>query len=89
MNKADRLDAIYCMSRDFIVCNLGISITIVFSLAYDIISNKWYKESVIDIPIILALFFCFLSSVVFWIKAKRYAKMRVRTILRQDTDLRN
>ena len=92
MDKADRLDAIYCMSRDFIVCNLGILIVMVLSSAWDNIVNKLYKVDVIDTTydvglIILVLFYCFVSSYVFGIKASRYAKIRVRTILRQNISL--
>lgn len=92
MDKADRLDAIYCMSRDFIVCNLGILIVMVLSSAWDNIVNKLYKVDVIDTTydvglIILVLFYCFVSSYVFGIKVSRYAKMRVRTILRQYISL--
>ena len=54
--------------------------------------SKLYKVDVIDTTydvglIILVLFYCFVSSYVFGIKASRYAKMRVRTILRQYISL--
>lgn len=92
MDKADRLDAIYCMSRDFIVCNLGIPIVMAFSSVWGNIVNKLYKVNVTDTIydvslIILVLFYCVVSSLVFWVKASRYAKMRVRTILRQYISL--
>lgn len=92
MDKADRLDAIYCMSRDFIVCNLGILIVMAFSSAWGNIVNKLYKVNVIDTTndvglIILVLFYCVVSSLIFRVKASRYAKMRVRTILRQYISL--
>lgn len=92
MGKADRLDAIYCMSRDVIVCNLGIPIVMVLSSVWGNIVNKLYKANVIDTTYdvgltILVLFYCVVSSLIFRVKASRYAKMRVRTILRQYISL--
>ena len=92
MDKADRLDAIYCMSRDFIGCNLGIPIVMAFSSVWGNIVNKLYEANVIDTTydvglIILVLSYCVVSSLSFRVKASRYAKMRVRTILRQYISL--
>lgn len=74
MEKANKLDAIFAMSRDFIVVNFGVIIGIV-------ITYMTYKKFT-DLQIWIGVY-SILSSFVFYARAKRYAKMRVRTIIRQ------
>lgn len=79
MEKANKLDAIFAMSRDFIISNLfslsGVVITIIMNS----------KIECIHIVVILALI---ASEGIFLMRAKRYAKLRVRTIIRQYISLK-
>lgn len=75
MGKADRLDAVFAMSRDFIICNIGL----LLCLIYTIRDSQWYFRH-LDVVIIIYLI---LSSVIFYRRANRYSEIRVRTILRQ------
>lgn len=75
MKKADKLDAIYAMSRDFTVCNFLLSICI---LATNII-NKTYTNPWNWLFLLLLV----ISIFIFYYRAKRYAKMRVRSIIRR------
>lgn len=75
MKKADKLDAIYAMSRDFTVCNFLLSIcVIVTSIINKTYTNPWNW---------LFLFILLVSIFIFYYRAKRYAKMRVRSIIRR------
>lgn len=75
MYKANKLDAIYAMSRDFVVCNFLLSICII---ATNIINKSYTNWGNWLFLIILAV-----SVVIFYYRAKRYAKMRVRSIFRR------
>ena len=74
MKKADKLDAIYAMSRDFALCNFLLSICVVITMA-EHNTSTFYDW--------LFLFSLITSIFVFYYRAKRYAKMRVRSIFRR------
>ena len=72
MSKANKLDALFAMSRDLIVCNLVIGICTVI----------YWKEIQIFKPIHI-LWYIIVSSFVLGERAQRYANMRVRAIIRR------
>lgn len=74
MEKANKLDAIFAMSRDFIVCNFLLSICVVITMAEHNLS-AFYDW--------LILFSLIISIFIFYYRAERYAKMRVRSIFRR------
>lgn len=80
MDKADKLDAIYAMSRNFVITNFFIFICTCFT----IFMNKGIERNNIIIII-----YVFISTFVFLERAKRYSELRVKTILRQYIDLKN
>lgn len=77
MAKADKLDSLYAMSRNLIVCSLFIFI---FTIPTIFIN----KQCVICFVVFI---FTILSIFLFYHRAKRYSKMRTRTILRQYINL--
>lgn len=81
MDKADRYDGIYCMSRNLLVCNLMILIEL---LVCGLLSDSFQCGQTVAV-----LIYCIGSSLFFAHKANRYCGMRVRTILRQYMDLKN
>lgn len=74
IEKADKLDAIFAMSRDFIVCNIFLIICIPI--------NMYIHRTDIARDIICLLLLIFLSFP-YYQRAKRYASMRVRCIFRR------
>lgn len=84
MEKADKLDAIFAMSRDFIVCNIWIFCCLMITIIYTAV-EKSFSWSLSYTVIIV---YTFISSYIFYRRAKRYAKMRTRTIIRQYMDLK-
>ena len=78
MAKADRLNAMYAMSRDFIVCNVGIFLCTIYTLIVN--------PQNVDCYIILFLY-VILSTPIFYRRASRFIKLRLRTIMRQYMDL--
>ena len=83
MSKANKLDASFAMSRGFLVCNICIFISLIIKFFYTI-SEKQFSWS---LSYILILVYLFLSSVIFYNRAKRYSQMRTKTIIRQYIDL--
>ena len=79
MEKADKFDAIYAMSRDMIVCNISLLI-----IAF---INIFINVNYIHISVIVCLFNT-ISIVIFWHRACEYTKKRVRTIIRQYISLK-
>lgn len=80
MKKANKLDAIFAMSRDFIVCIFLLSICVVITM----VENNLY--TFYDW---LFLFSLIISIFIFYHRAKRYAKMRVRSIFRKYLKYKN
>ena len=74
MKKADKLDSIFAMSRDFIVCNFLLAI-IVFIIMCKFKAFSFYNW-VLFASLLISIF-------LFWRRANRYAKMRVRSIFRR------
>lgn len=79
MGKANKLDAIFAMSRDFIICNICILPCIVIAMTSSTCDNTYLS---------LIAAYTILSSIIFYYRAKRYSKLRVKTILRQYMDLK-
>lgn len=74
MKKANKLDAIFAMSRDFIICNFLLSILTLITIVENNLST-FYDWAF--------LFSLIISIFIFYNRAKRYAKMRVRIIFRK------
>ncbi len=79
MEKADKYDAIYAMSRDLIVCNI--------CLFFVALINIFINTDYIYMNIVVFLFSA-ISIYILWYRACRYAKMRVRTVIRQYKSLK-
>lgn len=73
MKKADKLDAIFAMSRDFIVCNFILFFLVLLTITKYETYTVYY----------LLLFSLIASIFIFSYRAERYAKMRVRSIFRR------
>lgn len=84
MAKANKLDALFAMSRDFIVCNIWIFCCLMITIIYTAVEKSFSWSSSYAVIII----YTFVSSYVFYRRANRYAKMRNRTIIRQYIDLK-
>lgn len=80
MDKADRYDGIYCMSRNLLVCNLMILFALIVC---GLLRGSFQCRQTVTV-----LIYCAFSSPLFAYKAKRYSKMRIRTILRQYMNLK-
>lgn len=80
MDKADRYDGIYCMSRNLLVCNLMILFALIVC---GLLRGSFQCRQTVAV-----LIYCAFSSPLFAYKAKRYSKMRIRTILRQYMNLK-
>ena len=74
MEKANKLDAIFAMSRDFTVCNFLLSICVFMTIVK--YNAYTFYNLLFQISLIGSIF-------VFDYRAKRYAKMRVRNIFRR------
>lgn len=83
MSKANKLDASFAMSRSFVVCNICIFISLIIKFFYTILEKQFSWS----LSYILILVYLFLSSVIFYNRAKRYSQMRTKTIIRQYIDL--
>lgn len=83
MEKADKLDAIFAMSRDFIVCNIWVLCCLIITIIYTL-ADKSFSFSLSYIVIII---YTLVASYIFYRRAKRYSEMRTRTIIRQYMDL--
>ena len=77
MKEADKLDAIFAMSRDFIVVNFCVFICACITPTNYIALYSLHK---------IVILFSILSTIIFYNRAKRYGKMRVRRILREYID---
>ena len=84
MDKADKLDAIFAMSRDFIVCNICVIVCFGYTIA-NLIIIKQFKWSCSYTVILIYLFG---SSAIFYRRAQRYSELRTKTIIRQYMDLK-
>ena len=84
LTKADRFDGIYCMSRNLLVCNL----MILFELILCNTMSGWRVGASECWQIIVVSLYCAISSPSFVYKAKRYVRMRIRTVFRQYMNLR-
>lgn len=84
MEKANKLDALFAMSRDFIVCNFCILICQVITIIYEIC----HKSFVLSFSCIVVIVYAILSLVIFFVRAYRYSKLRTKTIIRQYIDLK-
>ena len=80
MDKADRYDGIYCMSRNLLVCNLMILFALIVC---GLLRGSFQCRQTVAV-----LIYCAFSSPLFAYKAKRYSKMRIRTILRKYMNLK-
>lgn len=84
MAKADKLDAIFAMSRDFIACNVCV---------FGCLLGKIIIYTIFSIPLewcfsyIAIVIYIILSSIIFYRRAKRYSELRTKTIIRQCMDL--
>lgn len=83
MSKANKLDASFAMSRSFVVCNICIFVSLIIRFFYTILEKQFSWS----LSYILILVYLFLSSVIFYNRAKRYSQMRTKTIIRQYIDL--
>lgn len=79
IEKAERLNAMYAMGRDFVVCNIGIMVCTILTMLL-----KWK----IEVRYLIIIGYALLSSFMFYRRAKRFAVMRVKTIIRQYMDLK-
>ena len=73
IKKADKFDAIFAMSRDFIVVNICVVICCIINIL---------NPERLCLHIIIVLY-SLITLPLFFRRAKRYAEMRVRTIIRQ------
>lgn len=84
MDKADKLDAIFAMSRDYIICNIcilaGLIITVISKIIIEQFEWSW--------SYVVILLYVFGSSGIFYKRAKRYSELRTKTIIRQYMDLK-
>ncbi len=80
MDDADKYDAVYEMSRNFIVCNFFVLICLLFMM---------WLTSGCEGSCGVIMIYLIISTPIFGHRAVRYSKMRVRKILRQYMDLRN
>ena len=78
MEKANKLDAIFAMSRDFIVCNLCILLCMSITMVYREFNYTY----------LWVIIYIILSSAIFYRRAERYSALRVKTILRQYMNLK-
>lgn len=84
MEKANKLDALFAMSRDFIVCNICILICQIITIIYKICC----KSFVWSFSCIIVIIYAILSLIIFSARANRYSKLRTKTIVRQYIDLK-
>ena len=84
MEKANKLDALFAMSRDFIVCNICILICQIITIIYGICC----KSFVWSFSCIVVIVYALLSLIIFAVRANRYSKLRTKTIMRQYIDLK-
>ena len=84
MDKADKLDAIFAMSRDFIVCNISILTCLIITVINKIIIKQfeWSWSYAVILLYVIG------SSAIFYKRAKRYSELRTKTIIRQYMDLK-
>lgn len=82
MEKADKYDAIYAMSRDLFVGNIFLFIVAVANIVINLLKSDF---SVLSVMVCLV---CGVSIPIFYFRAREYAKKRVRTIVRQYMRLR-
>lgn len=85
MGKANKLDAIFAMSRDFIVCNVCILGCLLGKIIIYTIFSIPLEWSFSYIAIII---YTILSSIIFFRRAKRYSELRTKTIIRQYINLK-
>lgn len=78
IGKAEKLNSIFAMSREFIVCNVLLFICVSINTLITKVTNERHG---------LILLFLLLSSFLYFRRAKRYSAIRVRNILRQYIDL--
>lgn len=79
IGKSDRLNAMFAMSRDMLICN----ISAICYLLIDVLKLKMANS----FQLTTVTLYVIISTVVFIVRAKRFAAMRVRTIFRQYIDL--
>lgn len=84
MEKADKLDAIFAMSRDFIICNICVLCCLMITIFYVVIKKSFSWPLSYTVILIYTL----ASSIIFYRRAKRYSEMRTKTIIRQYMDLK-
>lgn len=84
MEKANKLDALFAMSRDFIVCNICIFICQIITIIYEV-RSKSFSWSFSCLAVIA---YAILSSLIFFIRANRYSKLRTKYVIRQYIDLK-
>jgi len=84
MQKVDKLDAIFAMSRDFIVCNIAILCCLLITIV-DVVIERAFSCSLSYIVIFI---YTLASSIIFYRRAKRYSELRTKTIIRQYMDLK-
>lgn len=77
IGKAEKLNAMFAMSRDLIVCNIGIIVCIGYICLVDCLRNIHW----------IILIYAVTSSLILIRREKRFIEMRVRTIIRQYIDL--
>lgn len=79
MDEANKFDAVYEMSRNFVVCNLCVLVCLFYILFK---TSNWMEiYSII-------LVYISVSTVIFGKRTIRYSEMRVRKILRRYIDLK-
>ena len=79
ISKSDRLNAMFAMSRDMVICN----ISAMCYLLFDVLKLKMANS----FQLVTVTIYIVISTVVFIIRAKRFAAIRLRTIFRQYIDL--
>lgn len=80
MGKAEKLNSMYAMGRDLIICNIGIIVCLVGVMAV---------KKAFELQHLIIIVYVILSSIMFYRRAKRFAIMRVKTILRQYMALKS
>ncbi len=84
IEKADKLNAIFAMSRDFIVCNVCIFGCLLITIIYRVVRGSFNWE----LSYTVILIYVIISSIIFYMRAKRYIELRTKTIIRQYMDLK-